>query len=63
MVQGAQASAAESGRPALLQAVFDAMRVPDLRFRILFTLSMLVIYRFAANVPVPGVNRDALAAA
>ena len=39
------------------------MRVPDLRFRILFTLSMLVIYRFAANVPVPGVNRDALAAA
>jgi preprotein translocase subunit SecY len=63
MVQGAQASAGETGRPALLQAVFDAMRVPDLRFRILFTLSMLVIYRFAANVPVPGVNRDALAAA
>ena len=63
MVQGAQATGTDTGRPALLQAVFDAMRVPDLRFRILFTLSMLVIYRFAANVPVPGVNRDALAAA
>lgn len=63
MVQGVQASSTETGRPALLQAVMDAMRVPDLRFRILFTLGMLVIYRFAANVPVPGVDRDALAAA
>ena len=63
MVQGVQASSTETGRPALLQAVLDAMRVPDLRFRILFTLGMLVIYRFAANVPVPGVDRDALAAA
>jgi preprotein translocase subunit SecY len=62
MVQGVQSST-ESGRPALLQAVLDAMRVPDLRFRIVFTLSMLVIYRFAANIPVPGVNRDALEAA
>lgn len=63
MVQGVQAQRAETGRPALLQAVFDAMRVPDLRFRILFTLSMLVVFRFAAHVPVPGVDRDALAAA
>ena len=63
MVQGVQASSTETGRPALLQAVLDAMRVPDLRFRILFTLGMLVIFRFAAHVPVPGVDRDALEAA
>ena len=63
MVQGVQASSTETGRPALLQAVLDAMRVPDLRFRILFTLGMLVIFRFAAHVPVPGVDRNALAAA
>lgn len=63
MVQGVQAQRAETGRPALLQAIIDAMRVPDLRYRILFTLAMLVIFRFAAHVPVPGVDRDALAAA
>ncbi len=60
---GAQAQRAETGRPALLQALFDAMRVPDLRARILFTLGILVIFRFMAHVPVPGVDRDALQAA
>ncbi|MEX0762343.1 MAG: preprotein translocase subunit SecY [Dehalococcoidia bacterium] len=53
----------ESGRPALLQAVIDAMRIPDLRYRILFTLGILFIFRFFAHVPVPGVDREALAAA
>ena len=52
-----------SNKPALLQAMIDAFRVPDLRFRILFTLGILVIFRFFAHVPVPGVNRDALASA
>jgi preprotein translocase subunit SecY len=52
-----------SGRPALLQAVIDAMRIPDLRYRILFTIGVLLIFRFIAHVPVPGVDRDALAAA
>ncbi|MBI2965153.1 MAG: preprotein translocase subunit SecY [Chloroflexi bacterium] len=47
----------------MLQAVIDALRIPDLRFRILFTFAMLVVFRFAAHVPVPGVDRDALAAA
>ncbi len=49
-----------AGRPQLLQAVIDAFRIPDLRTRILFTLAMLVIFRFVAHVPVPGVDRDAL---
>lgn len=53
----------ESTRPALLQAVIDAMRIPDLRFRILFTLGILIVFRFMAHVPVPGVNREALQAA
>jgi preprotein translocase subunit SecY len=63
MVREAYAQRAESTRPALLQAVIDAMRIPDLRFRILFTFAMLVVFRFAAHVPVPGVDRNALAAA
>lgn len=33
---------------------------PDIRNRLLFTALILVIYRFAAHVPVPNVNRDAL---
>jgi len=58
-----QTQAGASNRPALIQAVVDAMRVPDLRYRILFTLGILVIFRFFAHVPVPGVDREALAAA
>ena len=49
-------------RPQLLQAVLDAFRIPDLRTRILFTLAMLIIFRFVAHVPVPGVDRTALSA-
>ena len=59
----AQAQRAESSRPALLQAVIDAMRIPDLRYRILFTIGILILFRFFAHVPVPGVDRDALSAA
>lgn len=46
-------------------SVFDGLResfrLPDLRRRILITLVLLVIYRLAANVPVPGVDRQVLA--
>ncbi|MDA0231954.1 MAG: preprotein translocase subunit SecY [Chloroflexi bacterium] len=64
MMRQAQAQRAEgSGRPALLQAMIDAMRIPDLRYRILFTLAILVLFRFIAHVPVPGVDRAALDAA
>ncbi|MFH1085240.1 MAG: preprotein translocase subunit SecY, partial [Chloroflexota bacterium] len=44
----------------MLQAVADAFRLPDLRKKIIFTLVILVIYRLAAHVPVPGVNLEAL---
>jgi preprotein translocase subunit SecY len=47
-------------RPALLQAMIDAFNLPDLRLRILFTLGILVIFRFIAHIPMPGVDLDAL---
>ncbi len=50
-------------RPQLIQSMIDAMRVPDLRGKILFTLGMLVIFRFVAHVPVPGVDTQALSQA
>jgi preprotein translocase subunit SecY len=54
------AQEARTARPRLLQAAIDAFRVPDLRARILFTLALLVVFRFVAHVPLPGVDRVAL---
>mgnify|MGYP000976035844 CR=1 FL=1 len=31
----------------------------DLRNRILITITLLVVYRLAAHIPVPGINADA----
>lgn len=53
----------EVSRPQLIQSMIDAMRVPDLRGKILFTLAMLVVFRFVAHVPVPGVDPQALSQA
>jgi preprotein translocase subunit SecY len=43
-----------------IRNVLNAFKLPDLRRKILFTLSMLVVYRLAAHIPVPGVNAEAL---
>lgn len=43
-------------RPALIQAMIDAWHQPDLRRRLLFTLGILIIFRFIAHVPVPGAD-------
>ena len=56
----AQAVRAQSERPQLIQSMMDAFRVSDLRGKILFTFAMLVIFRFVAHVPIPGVDRAAL---
>ena len=48
------------GRPRLIQAAIDAFRTPDLRAKILFTLAMLAIFRFMAQVPIPGIDQDQL---
>ncbi len=44
----------------MIQAVRNAFTLPDLRRKLLFTLAILIIYRLAAHVPVPGVNQTAL---
>ena len=61
--QSSAAKADQNSRPQLIQSMLDAMKVPDLRYRILFTLAMLFIFRFVAHVPVPGVDTQALAQA
>ena len=47
-------------RPRLLQAVIDAFQQADVRQKIIFTLLLLVVFRFVANLPLPGVDRNAL---
>lgn len=44
----------------MLEAVKNAFTLPDLRRKIVFTLLILVVYRAAAHVPVPGVDGEAL---
>ena len=63
MRQSQAARAQQSSTPQLIQSMMDAMRVPDLRAKILFTLAMLVIFRFVAQVPVPGVDTNSLSQA
>ena len=47
-------------RPRLIQAMIDAFSLPDLRRRLLFTLGVLIVFRFLAHIPVPGVDQTAL---
>ena len=51
----------KSSRPRLMQAMVDAFSLPDLRLKLLFTLAMLIVFRFVAHVPVPGVDSAKLA--
>lgn len=49
-----------ASRPRLLQAVFDALQQPDIRKKLLFTAAMLVVFRFTAHIPIPGVDPSAV---
>lgn len=44
----------------MIQALRNAIGLPDLRRKLLYTLLVLVVYRLAAHVPVPGVDQEAL---
>ena len=44
----------------MIQALRNALNLPDLRRKLLYTLLVLVVYRLAAHVPVPGVDQEAL---
>ena len=44
----------------MLRAVSNALKVPDLRKKLLFTLLILVVVRLAAHVPVPGIDTEGL---
>ncbi|MFM2309930.1 MAG: hypothetical protein RLY87_2052 [Chloroflexota bacterium] len=45
----------------MLTSVLQALQVPELRRRVFFTLSMLLVFRFIAHIPVPYLDPQALA--
>jgi preprotein translocase subunit SecY len=47
----------------MFEKLANIFRVPDLRRRVLFTLSMLAVYRLGSYIPTPGINTDMLAQA
>lgn len=45
-----------------MEKILQIWKIRDLRNNILFVFAMLVVFRFAAHIPLPGVNADALKA-
>lgn len=46
----------------MLETFRNAWKIPDLRRRILFTLMMLIVFRFGAHIPVPYLSTEAMQA-
>ncbi len=44
----------------MLKTISHAFKVAEIRSKIIFTLLMLVVFRIGSNIPVPGINRNAL---
>ena len=44
----------------MFSTIRNAWSIPDLRKKILYTILMLVIFRFGSYIPVPGLNAEAL---
>ena len=44
----------------MLKALSNALKLPDLRRKLVFTFVMLVIIRLAAHIPVPGIDPEGL---
>ena len=46
----------------MFKTLRDAWQIPELRKKLMFTLVMMLIFRFGSVIPVPFVNADAMAA-
>src|SRR5205823_8446575 len=44
----------------LIEAIYNALRLPELRNKLLFTAFLLVVFRFFANITIPNANQAAL---
>ncbi|HEX5368560.1 MAG TPA: preprotein translocase subunit SecY [Dehalococcoidia bacterium] len=46
----------QPNRPRLLQAMIDSWAQEDVRLKLAYVFAMLVVFRFVAHIPIPGVN-------
>ncbi len=46
----------------MLKSFINVFHVPELRRKLAFTCSLLLVYRLGGHVPIPGIDRSALAA-
>ena len=46
----------------MLQTLRNAWKIPELRKKIIFTILLLVVFRFGSVIPVPWINREAMSA-
>ena len=44
----------------LLTSFQNIFKIQELRTRVLFTLTMLAVYRVGAHIPTPGINGESL---
>ncbi|MBI3980558.1 preprotein translocase subunit SecY [Candidatus Microgenomates bacterium] len=44
----------------ILDTFKNAVKIPELRNKILFTAAILIVFRFFAHIPIPGVDTEAL---
>ncbi|MFA6001867.1 MAG: preprotein translocase subunit SecY, partial [Thermoleophilia bacterium] len=44
----------------MFASMANAWRIPELRVKLIFTGAMIIVYRFGAHVPVPGVDIGAI---
>ncbi len=44
----------------MLEKIIQILKIPDFRNKILFILALFVVFRLAANIPLPGVNLEQL---
>lgn len=45
----------------MFKTISQALKVKEIRGKMIFTLLMLVVFRIGSNIPVPGINRTTLA--
>ena len=45
----------------LIEALGQAMRIPELRKKLLFTVGLLMVFRILASISIPGADKNALA--
>ena len=45
----------------MFKTISQALKIKEIRGKMIFTLLMLVVFRIGSNIPVPGINRSTLA--